>query len=300
MLRLDCSLEALTMWRNAPHAIPRDNVVLSVAGPGAVACLQGLFTNDLERAGPGTLLWGAVLTPKGMIITDLWVWRREADLLVVVPEAGAAPLLELFRKSFPPRLAKVSDLRAERSVSWLTAHHTATVDGVDLVLPTGPAPFAALALGPPATMAATLDQAGWQSAPGFAADALALLGGWPTLGREMDERTLVQEVRFDELQGVRYDKGCYVGQETVSRLHFRGHPNRTLRAVVGRGVVPTDSVVTSSDAREVGVASTLLTCGVHWVASVKLRRELVEGDRVTIDGHVAVVHTFPIDIALLS
>ena len=55
--------------------------------------------------------------------------------------------------------------------------------------------------------------------------------GWPALGVEIDERTLPQEVRYDEIGGVSYTKGCYTGQETVARLHFRGHTNRELRGL---------------------------------------------------------------------
>ena len=51
------------------------------------------------------------------------------------------------------------------------------------------------------------------------------------LGHEIVEKTLVQEVRYDEIGGVSYTKGCYTGQETVARLHFRGHTNRELRGL---------------------------------------------------------------------
>jgi folate-binding protein YgfZ len=56
--------------------------------------------------------------------------------------------------------------------------------------------------------------------------------GWPELGVEIGEKTLPQEVRFDALNGVSYTKGCYTGQETVARLHFRGHSNRQLHGLM--------------------------------------------------------------------
>ncbi len=297
MLRLDATHQDLTTWQHTPHVIARPDALLRVEGPGAVACLQGLFTNDIERAGAQSLTWGAVLTPKGMIITDLWLWRRENEVLLSVPEAGVDPLLALCRKSFPPRLAKVTDLREQRRTWWLTSAAVGVPDGVDSIEPLGPAPFHALAMAPVASTPGDFLASGYQVAPAFAADALALLAGWPILGREIDSRTLVQEVRFDALQGVRYDKGCFVGQETVSRLHFRGHPNRTLRAVVGRGVVPSSpEIIAGADGREVGAVATLLTVGVHWIASAKLRREVNAGDRVSVGGHDAVVHEFPVAV----
>ena len=68
--------------------------------------------------------------------------------------------------------------------------------------------------------------------------AARILAGWPALGAEIDERTLPQEVRYDEIGGVSYTKGCYTGQETVARLHFRGHPNRELRGLWWRSDEP--------------------------------------------------------------
>ena len=65
-------------------------------------------------------------------------------------------------------------------------------------------------------------------------EAARILAGWPRLGAEIEERTLPQEVRYDEIGGVSYTKGCYTGQETVARLHFRGHTNRELRGLAGR------------------------------------------------------------------
>jgi hypothetical protein len=87
----------------------------------------------------------------------------------------------------------------------------------------------------------------------------------------------------------------------VSRLHFRGHPNRTLRAIVGRGTVPSEGEARAgSDPREVGTIATLLTCGVHWIGSARLRREVSAGDHVVVNGHDAAVHEFPITLHALT
>src|SRR5207249_5984059 len=78
------------------------------------------------------------------------------------------------------------------------------------------------------------DRLGRAGALGTNAAALELarvLAGWPGLSSEVDEKTIPQEVRFDEIGGVSYTKGCYTGQETVSRLHFRGHANRQVRGI---------------------------------------------------------------------
>lgn len=291
---LDLEPGQLERWQRTPHAIPRADVVFRVEGPGAVSCLQGLFTNDLAKAGASSLLWGAVLTPKGMIITDCWMRRQGDVVLVIAPSEGADALSALFRRSLPPRLAKVSDLRDTTAVWWLIGGEPPALDGADVATPDGPAPFAAMAIGARDALAGQLDAAGWVGLDAAAGDALALSHGWPVLGREIDERTLIQEVRFDELAGVRYDKGCYVGQETVARLHFRGHPNRRLRAIVGRGDAPDTGIVTSAEGRELGTAATLARSGSQWIASVKLRREIESDAEVTIGGTSGIVTDFPI------
>ncbi|HTK57079.1 MAG TPA: hypothetical protein VL295_09640, partial [Gemmatimonadales bacterium] len=88
--------------------------LLRVTGSGAVQCLQGLVTNDLVKPGPNTVTWGALLTPKGMIESDLWCLRSGEDLILVLPLAGMAKTLATFKRSLPPRLARTEEL----SDSW--------------------------------------------------------------------------------------------------------------------------------------------------------------------------------------
>ena len=76
-----------------------------------------------------------------------------------------------------------------------------------------------------------LERAGALGSTPAALELARVLAGWPGLASEVDEKTIPQEVRFDEIGGVSYTKGCYTGQETVSRLHFRGHANRQLRGL---------------------------------------------------------------------
>lgn len=294
MKTLSATGASLQQWQSQLHAIRRDDLVLKVEGPGALGCLQGLFTNDLERAGVDSLTWGAVLTPKGMIVTDCWM-RRSADaILVIVPRQGAADLIELFRRSLPPRLARVTDLRETHHIWWLVGGAPGALPDCDVAIPAATAPFNALVIAPASEDEDFLSANGCEIAEPEAAEILGFLAGWPVVGSEIDDRTLIQEVRFDELQGVRYDKGCYVGQETVARLHFRGHPNRTMRALVGGGDPPLDPVVTNAAEKEVGTIARLLLIDGRWIASVKLRREVENGEQVSVGGRPAVVQEFPV------
>jgi folate-binding protein YgfZ len=274
-------------------ALRTDDVIFRIGGPGALSCLQGIFTNDLIAAGDNSLVWGAVLTPKGMIITDLWLRRTGAVVIAVVPAAGSAAFSDLIRKSFPPRLARIEPGDAPLAAWWLTGEALPQIEGIDVAKPTELAPFAALAIGATDAGDHALADAGFPAGPPFGRDVISLLAGWPVLGREIDERTLVQEVRFDELKGVKYDKGCFTGQETVARLHFRGHPNKTLRAITAKGKPPAESTITM-DSKEVGHLLTLLSVEECWVATSKLRREVVTGTTVTVGATDVGVHEFPI------
>ena len=118
--------------------------------------------------------------------------------------------------------------------------------------------------------------------------------GWPALGVEIDERTLPQEVRYDEIGGVSYTKGCYTGQETVARLHFRGHTNRELRglrwtrhrAARRPGGRPRARRRSAACARRSRSRTGVLGLGV-------LRREVEPGETVMAGGRRATVVALP-------
>jgi folate-binding protein YgfZ len=308
-LQLTLDTDDLGALRTRPAAIPMADAIIDLTGPGALTCLQGILTNDVVKTGPEALLWGAVLTPKGMIISDCWVQRLGTDARLIVPPEGRDALQLLLTRSFPPRLAKAT-ARPELQVAWITGGVPEGKDGVTIMVPSGPAPFTAIAIGPTESMMATLAAAGFPAAPTETADALRLLGGWPTLGREINDKTLPQEVRFDELEGVRYDKGCYVGQETVARLHFRGHANRTLRGVRGlprppqgrrgegeidEGGLPADGAITmDGEQGEKGEVTTLGQLPNGWIGIGKIRREVETGAVVLVGGCPGEVVELPV------
>jgi folate-binding protein YgfZ len=276
--------------QQATGTIAVPDAVFRVEGPGTIACLQGLLTNDLQKIGPQGLVWGAFLTPKGMIVTDAWIARDGDAAWVIVPREARETVRELFKRGLPPRLARVTDRSDELAVRWVRG--VVPPGGtVFVAAPTERAPFAALAIGPEAD----LDALGLPTLPIELATLCRVVDGWPTHGREIDEKTLPQEVRFDELHGVKYDKGCYTGQETVARLHFRGHANRTLRAVrlVGTGT-PLDGTVQDAAGKEVAQVTTIAVLDGRWHGLAKIRREVETGAAVTVGGVDAEVLDFPL------
>jgi tRNA-modifying protein YgfZ len=286
----------LASLHNDHLSIPVPDALFRVEGPGTFSCLQGLLTNDVSKLESGQAAWGAFLTPKGMIVSDAWVIRDGDAAWVAVPDAGHDAMKLLFGRTMPPRLAKVADQGAALRLRWLIGGAPASVDGAVIALPVARAPFAALAIAPESrSPAPALHALGWREAPATFAEAVKLLMGWPTLGREIDERTLPQEVRFDELGGVKYDKGCYTGQETVARLHFRGHANRSLRGLVwSGGDGPTSAEITHGD-KVVGTVRTLAQLGERTLALAVMRREVATGESVLTGETGAEVVELPFD-----
>ena len=296
-----------------------DVAVLDLNGPGAVACLQGMFTNDIEQAGEAGFVYGAVLTPKGMIVSDAWISRDGAKVRMFAPRDGLDALQEVFQRSLPPRLARVVDRSDDMEVLRLVGprtHAVAERAGVGLpaegrtavaiagqiacqvAVPEYGIPFELqLAVGRQDAPAIRdrLQLAGAVSGGAPAAELARILAGWPRLGAEIDAKTLPQEVRFDEIGGVSYTKGCYVGQETVARLHFRGRPNRHLVGLVWHEPIDLNQSAVVQDNKPRGRVTS-----AAWLAPLEryiglgiVRREVDRGRDVTAGGANAGVVDLP-------
>jgi len=302
--------------------------VVALTGPGAVTSFQGLLTNDVELPGDGSFVYGALLTPKGMVVVDGWAARLGASVSYTVPADGGGPAraLAIFTRSVPPRLARVSDRTADVAVYRLAGPGALAVavaaglevppaagrvlvrpDGVETARASEAAPFVVQVTAPAAAgalLAARLEASGAGAAGPAILELSRILAGWPRLGAEMDEKTIPQEARFDEIGGVSYTKGCYTGQETVARLHFRGHVNRQVRGLLfdpGPPATPAGgwSVVTYVD-RDVGRVTSLAfvpETGVagagRWIGLALIRREVGPGSVVRAAGRDARVVDLP-------
>lgn len=317
-MQLDFSLPPTHLKTlRAGAVIVRDApALIQVQGPGVLTCLQGLLTQDLAAPGADTLVYGALLTPKGMIVADAWVVREESGFILAIDARAHEPILALLGRTLPPRLATVTDLTDTWRAAWLIGASApdrlaravgsevpgtgkvlrAATDGPVLAGGTLPAPFSVLALGPVATIE-HLTRA-FLSASGHEGDqaelsAARVLAGWPTLGREIDEKTLPQEVRFEENGGVSYTKGCYTGQETVARLHFRGRVNRTLRGVVLPGGEPPEVRTLILGGKNVGEIKSAIVLQDRVLALAMVRREVENDGSVRAGTREAVVCALP-------
>jgi len=298
--------------------VPDTPAILRIEGPGAVSCLQGLLTNDVDTPGPGSLVYGALLTPKGMIILDLWALRDAEGLTLVLPLDARTTALDLFRRTLPPRLATCTDRSEAWSAAWLLGGRTGealatagfgpaptagqavirTLDDTPLQVAGGTEPswFRAVIVGPNEAVASAvrnLSAAGAIEGDGDDSHLARVLAGWPALGAEIGEKTLPQEVRFDEIGGVSYTKGCYTGQETVARVHFRGHPNRALRGLVWSGDGEWSGTAVRRGDKDVGQVTSVVVTNARRLGLAVIRREVEPDEAVAAGGLPAVVIALP-------
>ncbi|MBR0658570.1 CAF17-like 4Fe-4S cluster assembly/insertion protein YgfZ [Neoroseomonas oryzicola] len=224
-------------------AILPDRGVLEVAGPDRAAFLQGLVSNDVTHLAPGQVAWSALLTPQGKWLADFFVVATEDAFLL---DAERAQVADLATRLGRFRLRSKVTLR-DASEDWHVhaAWGTAPAAG-DVVVPDP-----------------RLPEAGWRvlSRAPLATDATAedydrhrLALGLPDGSRDMErEKSVLLEAGFDELHGVSWSKGCYMGQELTARTRYRGLIKRRLVPVAVEGPLPPrGTIVTDPAGAEVG------------------------------------------------
>lgn len=236
---------------------------IRIEGPRAAEMLNGMVTNDITQLASGRGAYAAALTPKGKIVADLRIHRVGDEVFHLdAPMRAHAGWIAMVRKYVNPRLAPYEDISSETTVVAVTgAQARATVaralaangDALGEMPPfssramlVGDIPITVFRvpelwdhayelLAPREAREALWDRLTEAGAVpvGLAAWEIARVeSGRPEWGLDIDDTTIPQEANLDELHAISYTKGCYVGQEVVARIHFRGHVNRHLRGLL--------------------------------------------------------------------
>ncbi len=197
--------------------------IIALEGPDTLALLERLVTNNTHDWAGGEARYGALLTPQGKLVADYLALRTGSGVLIDVAAAGAEDLarrLKLFR------------LRAEVEITPRD----------DLAIALDPAGH-----GDPRSddlPARTILPAG-ETAGDASADwrKVRLAAGIAEFGEDFTSAEVFpSDINMDQLGGVDLKKGCFVGQEVVSRMHRRGNVRRRTMAISGEGVAPGASV----------------------------------------------------------
>ncbi len=223
-----------------PIANLQERAVLEVTGEDRIAFLQGLISNDVAAAAPGHGIWSALLTPQGKWLADFFL-TAEPDRLLLDAEAAQTEMLT----------SKLLRFRLRSKVAM------AALPGWVVQAGWGGTPMPEGATPDP-----RLPEAGWRrptatpgptDATGEDYDAHRLALGLPDGSRDMQsEHSVLLEAGFDELHGVSWSKGCYMGQELTARTKYRGLVKRRLVPVEIEGPLPARGTPVTLDGAEVG------------------------------------------------
>ncbi|HKO73635.1 MAG TPA: folate-binding protein [Bradyrhizobium sp.] len=213
-----------------------DRGVVKVSGEAAREFLNGLVTTDVMLLRPGLARFGALLTPQGKIVVDFLLAEAPSEgggFLIDCPRALAQALTD--KLGFYKLRAKVTIENLSDSLGVLAAWHGELATKPDLAFadPRQPAlGWRILVAGPLAQKVA--DLIGAEMVDSAAYEAHRIASGVPRGGLDfIYGDAFPHETNMDRLHGVDFDKGCYVGQEVVSRMQHRGTARtRTVRVIV--------------------------------------------------------------------
>ena len=246
---------------NRLAALPR-RAVLAIEGDDRVPFLQGLVSNDVAEARPGRAVWAALLTPQGKWLADFFIF---AD--------GSRLLLDCERDQAPGLSQRLSRYRLRSKVTLSAA------DDLSVYVAWGDAPMVQAIAAPDPR----LPQAGWRLLSGVSLPTTALAADWdrhrlalglPDGSRDLEaEKTVLLEAGFDELHGVSWSKGCYMGQELTARTKYRGLVKRRLVPVAIEGPLPPPGTPVVCGGTEVGT----MRSGLEQTGLAVLRLDSLDG-----------------------
>jgi tRNA-modifying protein YgfZ len=257
----------------ALHTARRPRGFVGVTGPEAASYLERMLSNEVEALDVGASCEALLLTPKARVIASMTVWRRGVGdfLLLTEPELAEPLRRELLRSRFAAKAA----IEVEKHESILVLGREAP-----------PGAVANREFGIPAYELVDEDAPDWAELDQDELERLRILARTPKFGRELDERVLPAEAGLDE-RAISFGKGCYPGQEPVARLHYRGHPNRTLRVLALDRELAKDTEL-HLDGKPVGrVTSTAPDPEHGFVALAYVRREVADDAELDVDSVVA-------------
>ncbi len=261
------------------YVILDTRAVVSVRGADNRTFLQGMISQDIERVGPETAAYGAFLTPQGKYLHDFCITGHDGAILLDCEAARADDLVA--------RLSRYR-LRADVALAVDPGLVVAVVFGGDI--PEGlegkPGSATAFASGslfvdprhaglgcrailPRPGAGQSLTAAGFEPGSYDAYESLRISLTVPDGSRDLDvEKTVLLEANFDILNGIDWNKGCYLGQELTARTKYRGLVKRRLVTVAVDGAPPSPGTSVESDGKAVGILHSV--SGNRAIASLRI------------------------------
>jgi folate-binding protein YgfZ len=276
--------------------------LLLLKGGDAAEYLQGQLTNEIEALEADQGCYSALLDRKGHMQGDMRVLRLSSGDIWLDSEAEATDrVLRHLRMYSVGREVEIEDASSAWAIVSLLGPASAEVAGTPIPVPEHAQRYferegvevLAVATDLGLDLIVRSDQAealrrvlaasGAVEVSEAAAEIVRVESGRPRFGKEMTERTIPQEAGIND-RAVSFTKGCYIGQETVARLHYRGKPNRQLRGLQ-LSAPARDGDPVSLGERELGAIGTAVVSPAHGpIALAILRREAEPGATVLVGG----------------
>jgi folate-binding protein YgfZ len=288
---------------------------LALTGSEAKTFLHGQLTNDIEALVPGSGCYAAFLTHKGKMQGDLRVLDVGDELLLDTERSALQELFNMIRRFKLAMDVELHKRTLETGLLSLVGPHARAVAGAQALPDTEHANARAELGGHPVVLAVTdagidvlcaaehtddvrgaLEAAGAVPVSEAAAEVVRVEHGRPRWGLDLDGSVIPQEAALND-RAVSFTKGCYVGQETVARLYYRGKPNRHLRGLRLSAPAATGTPLRLGE-REVGhVGSVVLSPRLGPIALAILRREAEPGATVTVGDGAATAEVVDLPFA---
>jgi tRNA-modifying protein YgfZ len=293
----DTQLDAYRAMREDCALVDRsERGKLALTGPEAKDFLHGQVTNDIEALQPGSGCYAAFLTHKGKMLGDLRVLDTGDELLLDCERVTLQELFNMIRRYKLGRAVELHKRTLETGLLSLIgpraralagaadlpeaehSHRTAELGGAAVRLVVTDLGVDVLcAAADTETVLGALVAGGAVPAAESVAEIRRVETGRPRYGVDLDDGVIPQEAGLNE-RAVSFSKGCYVGQETVARLHWRGKPNRHLRGLRLSGAAASGDALRLGE-REVGhLGSVVDSPALGPIALALVRREAGPGD----------------------
>jgi folate-binding protein YgfZ len=293
---------------------------LALSGPGALEFLNGQVTNELLGLRAGAGCYAAFLTHKGKMLGDLRILavgedQRAApsELLLDTERVALQGLFDMIRRFKVGYELELHKRTLERGLLSLIGPGAAAIagagesrigqlpgvehanarieiDGIDtLAVRTDVGVDLICDAADTDKLTAALHARGAAPASEQAAECLRVEHGRPRYGVDLDDTVIPQEAGLNE-RAVSFTKGCYVGQETVARLHYKGKPNRHLRGLRLSEPAASGEALLLGERRVGHVGSATLSPRLGPIALALVRREAEPGSVLSVGEHGASAH----------
>lgn len=275
-----------------------DPAVLVLRGDDAGEFLNGQVSNDVSTLTDGESRYALLLTPKGKLRADMRIAKDGDETLVVTSNTHLPAVrhtIDTYRIGY---FFSTEDASGEFAlIEVIGSDSAALLESLSVPVVVLDSPLGADALVEQPEAAAVLGELAAKGLPEISDDVAAsarVTAGVPTFGAELDEDTFPAEAGL-EARGVSFEKGCYVGQETVARMHYKGKPNRHLRILRSDAPLIPGTIVTGNEGKELGKVGTSATdTDGSPIALAILRREGEPGSQVEVGGQSATIVEVPV------